>query len=114
MFGINGNNIEITRGDTGIFTLNLSADGQPYDYSDDTVLFTVKRNTNTNEIVFQKAVLYGENVTISPADTSSLPYGNYVYDVQVTTASGVVDTVIPPSTFAVLPEVTFGGDDNGD
>ena len=113
MFKIANNTIQITRGDTGIFTLALTSAGQPYDYTDDQVLFTVKRNVNTTEIVFQKTVLYGENVTIEPQDTASLNYGNYVYDVQVTTASGVVDTVITPSAFVVLPEVTFGGDGNG-
>lgn len=112
MFKITSNSIQITRGDTGIFTLALTSAGQPYDYSNDEVLFTVKRNTNTTEIVFQKTVLYGENVTIEPQDTATLPYGNYVFDVQVTSGA-VVDTVIPPSTFSVLPEVTFGGDQDG-
>lgn len=112
MFKIVGNTIQITRGDTGIFTLALTSAGQPYDYSNDEVLFTVKRNTRTTEIVFQKQILYGENVTIEPQDTASLSYGNYVYDVQVTSGA-VVDTVIPPSTFSVLQEVTFGGDGNG-
>ena len=113
MFKISGNMISITRGDTGIFTLELSAGGQAYDYSDDEVLFTVKKDIYATNIVFQKTVTYGENVTIEPADTENLPYGSYVYDVQVTTAAGIVDTVIPPSTFSVLSEVTFGGDSNG-
>lgn len=112
MFKINGKTIQITRGDTGIFTLALTSAGQPYDYSNDEVLFTVKRNVNTTEIVFQKTVVYGENVTIEPQDTASLSYGNYVYDVQVTSGA-VVDTVITPSVFEVLHEVTFGGDTDG-
>lgn len=108
MFKINGNNISITRGDTGIFTLALTnASGQAYDYSDDTVLFTVKANTFTNDILIQKQVVYGENVTIAPSDTSQLAYGEYVFDIQVTTAGGIVDTVIPPSKFIVREEVTF-------
>ena len=112
MFKITGNSIQITRGDTGIFTLALTSAGQPYDYSNDEVLFTVKRNTRTTEIIFQKVIEYGENVTIEPQDTASLSYGNYVYDIQVTSGA-VVDTVITPSVFAVLPEVTFGGDNDG-
>ena len=96
----------------GIFTLALTSAGQPYDYSNDEVLFTVKRNTRTTEVLFQKQVIYGENVTIEPQNTANLPYGNYVYDVQVTSGA-VVDTVIPPSTFSVLPEVTFGGVQDG-
>ena len=108
MFKISGNMISITRGDTGIFTLELSANGEAYDYSNDTVVLTVKRGTNAGEVLIQKQCVYGENITFEPADTQNLPYGNYVYDVQVTTAGGVVDTVIPPSAFCVLPEVTYG------
>lgn len=109
MFKINGNTIQITRGDTGIFTLSILSDGKEYDYSNDTVVFSVKTNVYTSKYLFQKEITYGSAVVIEPSDTANLSYGNYVYDVQVTTASGVVDTVIVPSKFSVLPEVTFGG-----
>ena len=108
MFVIERFTISITRGDTGIFTLNLMNGRQAYDYSNDTVVLTVKKDTQTTEHLIQKAITYGENVVIAPADTANLPYGEYVYDVQVTTAGGLVDTVIPPSKFIVMPEVTFG------
>lgn len=112
MFNIANNKISITRGDTGIFTLDIKNGATAYDYTNDTVLFTVKRDTYTTDALIQKTVVYGENVTILPEDTAGLDYGEYVYDVQVTTAGGLVDTVITPSKFVVLPEVTFGGDDN--
>lgn len=35
-----------------------------------------------------------------------MQYGSYVYDVQLTTASSEVFTVIPESPFEVLSEVT--------
>lgn len=108
MFKIDGTNITITRGDTGIFSLNIkNASGQDYDFSSDTVLLTVKANTYTSDKLIQKTVTYGENITIAPADTEHLNYGEYVYDVQLTTAGGIVDTIIQPSKFIVLPEVTF-------
>ena len=108
MFKISGNTISITRGDTGIFSLNIkNASGQDYDFSSDTVLLTVKKDTFTTDKVFQKTVTYGENITIAPSDTANLNYGEYVYDVQLTTAGGIVDTVIPPSKFIVREEVTF-------
>lgn len=106
MFSINGNTIKITRGDTGVFSFDVMNEGTPYDYSNDTVLFTVKQNTYTPDFLIQKQIRYGENVTISPADTENLVYGEYVYDIQLTTGN-FVDTVIPPSKFIVLPEVTF-------
>ena len=106
MFSINGTAIKITRGDTGIFTLTIKNGDTEYDYSNDEVLFTVKQNTRVNEHLIQKAVIYGENITITPADTQNLGYGSYVYDVQLT-SGGIVDTVIPPSPFIVCEEVTF-------
>lgn len=107
MFQINNKTIKITRGDTGIFTLDIKRqDGTPYDYSNDTVLFTVKQDTNTDVVLIQKTVVYGENITIEPNDTKSLKYGDYVYDVEVTSGN-IVDTIISPSKFIVLPEVTF-------
>lgn len=102
------NTISITRGDTGSFTLDIkNTSGQAYDYSEDTVLFTVKENTYAKDPVIQKEVEYEQNITILPADTEKLSYGTYVYDVQLTTAGGIVDTIIPPSNFVILPEVTF-------
>ena len=90
-----------------MFTLSVTSGGESYDYSSDQVLFTVKRNTYTNEIIFQKNVGYGQVVMILPEDTASLPYGTYVYDVQVTTAQGIVNTVITPNPFIVDREVTW-------
>ena len=109
MFKIINNTINITRGDTGAFTLDIKApDGSAYNYSNDTVLFTVKESVYSPEPLIQKEVHYGEIVTILPEDTASLPYGDfYVYDVQVTTVHGIVDTVITPSKFAIRTEVTF-------
>ena len=107
MFAIKGNVITITRGDTGIFTLNVKQGEADYNYSNDTVLFTVKRNVKTEEVLIQKTVQYGENIVIDPSDTQDLKYGEYVYDIQLTTAGGIVDTIITPSKFIVANEVTF-------
>lgn len=108
MFNIEGNTIRLTRGDTGVFSLDIkNAQGQSYDYSQDTVLFTVKPNVYAKDPLIQKQVVYGENITISPADTENLPYGTYVYDIQLETAGGIVDTIITPSKFIVMEEVTW-------
>lgn len=108
MFKINGSTISITRGDTGVFSLDVkTASGTAYDYSQDTVLFTVKKTVFDSTPLIQKQVIYEENITILPTDTSNLPYGTYVYDVQLTTAGGVVDTIITPSKFIIGEEVTW-------
>lgn len=70
----------------------------------DTLLFTLKKNTKTDEIIFQKS---GKHVEIEPYDTEDLKYGKYVYDVELTYASGFRDTVILPTEFKITEEVTF-------
>ena len=108
MFKIQGNVISITRGDTASFTLTIKQeDGTAYDYSNDQVLFTVKANVYTKDKIMQKNVVYGEDVVINPSDTANLPYGEYWYDVQLTGGAGTVQTVITPTKFRVMKEVTF-------
>lgn len=107
VFAIENKTIKITRGDSAVFTLDVKQNGEEYDYTNDEVKFTVKKNTNTDEILIQKTAHYGEDVMLEPEDTENLPYGDYVYDVQLKTDGGFVDTIITPSKFTVLPEVTF-------
>lgn len=40
-------------------------------------------------------------------DTNTLDFGKYKYDVQLTTESEEVYTIIEPSIFEILPEVTY-------
>ena len=105
MFYTLGNDIYITRGDTGTFSVNLTNNGQAYDYSNDALILTVRRNVHDPEVLIQKTIVYGENVAIEPADTQKM-LGVYWYDVQLTTAGGTIDTVIPPSKFIVMADVT--------
>lgn len=106
MFKIESTTIKITRGDSAEFDISISdASGQPYELQEgDTVEFTVKENVYSNKALIHKT---GTQVIITPEDTKNLSYKRYVYDIQVTLADGTVDTIIPPSTFEVLSEVTF-------
>jgi hypothetical protein len=70
----------------------------------DTLLFTVKKNTKTDDVLIQKS---GPHIEIGPSDTEGLKYGVYKYDVELTYASGFVDTVILPTDFKITEEVTF-------
>lgn len=101
----------IIRGDSADFTIHLyevddkgEVIGEYNPEPGDTILFTVKKNTKSNDILIQKT---GPNIDLVPADTKDLDYGSYKYDVQLTFASGFVDTVVPPTVFKVLEEVTF-------
>lgn len=103
----NENTISLTRGDTARIALAVKrADGTDYDYSADTVLFTVKKNVYETDFLIQKTVTDGI-VYIAPSDTETLSYGEYAYDVQLTTQSGDICTIITPAKFIVEPEVTW-------
>ena len=100
------NNITLTRGDTAILTLTVKKNGSDYDFSDDLTQFTVKRNTVTSEIVFQKTFT-GTSIQIDPSDTKDLYYNDLKYDVQLITPDNEVYTVITPHDFIVAEEVNF-------
>lgn len=98
--------ISMIRGDTAEFDIELIDDeGDVYVLvPGDVITFTVKKNTSSSDVLIQKE---GPHISIEPEDTSSLAYGSYKYDVQFTAANGSVDTVIPPTTFKILEEVTW-------
>ena len=108
MFKTAQNNIYMTRGDSAVFHLGISdPDGIDFTVPDGTdIRFTVKSSTDTTAIILQKSVIDG-NITINPSDTSTLDYGDYVYDVQMVLPDGYTSTIIPPSLFRLMQEVTF-------
>lgn len=111
MFSISNNKITLTRGDTCRFTIGATDRKTKETWEPDEkdiIVFTVKRDTTTKEILLQKQ---GISVTIHSHDTESWDYGEYVFDVQVTLANGDVDTIIAPTdgepNFFLTDEVTF-------
>lgn len=106
MFRIDRNEIILTRGDSVEFDIELlNADGSSYDIQEfDTIEFTVKKNVYSTNTLIHKV---GSHINIEPYDTAGMSYGDYVYDVQVTFQDGSVDTVIPPTRFRIMSEVTF-------
>lgn len=106
--------IAMTRGDTKHFTINIVNEvGEKIPFEENDILyFTVKSDVNTNRITIQKIIedfnLDGEaEVVILPEDTRLLQFKDYVYDVQYTKSDGQVITIIRPSKFTILPEVTY-------
>ena len=106
--------ISMTRGDTQFFTIKIVNEKRekiPFNMGD-TVYFTIKTATDTNRKTIQKVItdfnLDGEaEVEILPEDTRLLQFKDYVYDVQYTKSDGQVITIIKPSKFIILPEVTY-------
>lgn len=103
------NNITLTRGDSASISVSLkNPDGTDYNLqSGDMLMFTVKHNCITEDIIIQKDISSDCIINLIPTDTNTLLYGVYFYDVQLTKANGAVNTVIPPRDFILDKEVTF-------
>lgn len=102
--------IELTRGDTARLSVSIQNDLTGEDYtvsSTDTLRFTIKKTVNDPTPYVKKEVKGSTQFDIRPSDTRDLPYGKYVYDVELTTAGGDVYTVIVPTAFKILKEVTW-------
>ena len=103
------NKIRLTHGDTAYLTINIIDDttGEEYEMTDDdTLTMTVKKSLRDVQPAIQK-INHGDNVFhILPSDTSDLSVSEYKYDVQLTTHDGDIYTIIEPSIFEIMPEVT--------
>ena len=109
MLYIDDKTIKLTRGDTARLTvpiINLANNGEYTMESGDILYFTVKKTAKDSDFLFQKSVTGSNSIHIKPEDTADLSFGKYKYDVQLTTATGDVYTVIEPSTFEVMEEIT--------
>jgi hypothetical protein len=107
MLYVEGNTIRMTRGDTAYLSVPLVGATEPYEMrSTDTLTFSVKRRLKDEAYILQKVITGTNTFHIEPSDTAGFSFGAYTYDVQLNTADGDVYTVIPPSTFELLTEVT--------
>lgn len=106
----NDNTIHLTRGDTARFSIgqieNTITNTNYTPTADDTVTMTIKKTVLQADPCVQIIVPGGDVLHIKPEDTKAMAFGKYVYDVQLTTADGDVYTVIPPTPFELLKEVT--------
>lgn len=116
MIKITGNTIEMTRGDSLVLTVSIYDDqGQPYTPAEgDTVRFALKSSEmtlgrkdfkDTTPLINKTIPTDTLVLSLLPADTKTLSFGIYVYDIELTHASGVVDTFIANEKFIIAPEV---------
>lgn len=100
-------NIELTRGDTGFFTIDLKDNkGKAYTpQTGDTLRFAMSKSFGSNEPLILKQIPISTLVLeIEPQDTASLNFGKYVYDIEFTDAAGHVSTIIL-GNFTITKEV---------
>lgn len=106
---ITGTSIFMTRGDNEVLT--VSCPDKPFT-NGDVVELTVRMSAGYGPSLIHKVVTDftddGEAlVTFEPKDTSSLQFGTYSFDVQVTYADIGVKTIVKPSDFTLGKENTY-------
>lgn len=102
--------ITLTRGDTFKAQISITdKEGNPYVIQEgDSVRFAMKKSYSDpdTEILIVKNIPTDTLIlTLDPEDTKALPFGTYVYDIQLTTASGEVDTFITKASLTLTEEV---------
>lgn len=107
-YSIKDNLITLTRGDTLIAHIEITnPDGSPYTpVEGDSVRFAMKSKvTDTEPLLLIDIPIDTMDLKINPEDTKSLPFGKYIYDLQLTKANGDVDTFITMSSLRLTEEV---------
>ena len=102
--------IRLTRGDTARFSVQISNDLSEEGYtisSEDKLTLTVKKRVKDETPLLQKTAIGTTLFHIKPSDISGMEFRKYVYDVQLTTSGGDVYTIVEPSTFEILSELTY-------
>ena len=110
-----GRGIVLTRGDTLRLKIGIVKDGEESTPADgDVVRFALKRDkmnggkteySDTAPLVHKVIPNESLILTIAPEDTKKLGFGQYVYDVEITFASGDVATFITDAPFELTREV---------
>ena len=103
-YSIKGKRITLTRGDT--FPCSVTAynpDGTPYEMQPgDSMRFMLSEQAG-GPTILSKTLVDGA-FQLDPADTNQLDFGTYFFDVQMTFASGVVDTFIAEGQLTLTDE----------
>ena len=109
----NGYDIQLTRGDTFMTSVELTKNDEPYTPTDDDIVrFALKHNKfkqdrsdyEDDEPLLLITIPNDTMIlTINPNDTKQLGFGEYAYDIELT-YNGVVDTFIS-GAFTLTPAV---------
>ena len=109
-YSVKKTTITLTRGDTFKAQISLTdSEGQPYEpVEGDHIRFAVKKSysdPDTEVLIVKEVPIDTLILELEPLDTKELPFGEYVYDLQLTNAAGEVDTFIDRATLILTEEV---------
>lgn len=102
MLNIDERRIDVSRGDTGMFTVTFTGQDAPEDNC--TVLISLKKTKDAEEIIWEKRLAVSNHmitVTLTSDDTNQ-DYGLYWWDLRIIFRDGTVYTPMLPAPFKVL------------
>lgn len=108
MVNIDGTSIWMTRGDTLRATISMiDEEGKEYTpVEGDVIRFAAKLHYLDAEPKILKIIPNDTLLlALDPEDTKDLLFGQYVYDIEITFADGVVDTFIAQARLYITEEV---------
>lgn len=109
MLEITGKKIDISRGDTGQFTITFTGEDKPADGTN--VWFSLKKTKNSENVLFEKHYTVHEDkilVRLTSNDTD-LPFGQYWWDVRIRFPDGSIYTPMLPASFRILEVIGDAG-----
>lgn len=110
MFEVNEqtNQITLVRGDTLVIDLAIETISENSYIPDpgDKIYFALKTTFGERFPLLVKQIPTDTLVlTLEPSDTKKLPFGDYIYDIEVQLNDGYVDTIINGAKFTLAKEV---------
>lgn len=108
MMNVDGQKIEITKGDTGAFTITFTGEDAPEDGC--IVEVTLKKTKSSEKAIWEKkltVISSTVSVTLLPMDTN-LPFGQYWWDARIIFRDGSIYTPMLPASFKVLEVIGDG------
>lgn len=107
MIRIDGTTITMTRGDTLSLTIGVKQGEEDYQVQEgDVIRFAMKRSYSDAEPLIVKQIGTDDlALQLDPEDTKDLPFGSYVYDIEITMEDGTVDTFIAEAKIVLAKEV---------
>ena len=112
-YSVDGTRITLTRGDSLYIEIGMKRGTQTYTPAEgDKVRFALKsarvvggEYANKRPLILKDIPTDTLLLHLEPSDTKPLPFGDYVYDVELTYANGDVDTFITEAPFVLTREV---------
>lgn len=98
------NNIYLSKGNSATIALTVKQGEETYDYTDDTVIFALKKYASDRDALIKKTFDSEGNISLTRDDTDALPIGTYAYDVTLVheeDETTYIDTIITPHAFTI-------------